>query len=238
MRLLVTISIASLLTLSGCDKSKSNEAGPPASAVMPSEPATVGALSKVTPASLEAAAKKAGYTVKEVRKTRTEMPGVALSRLTLDKDGKPAFVDFYDFAKVHEAEGKPIARVGSKRAVYVRVQKFDEESSESAAKVLGALFAKKPVDELSIADIKASIEAEGWKLDGSVDEVDKDVPGVRGGDFTGEKNDDSLDVVVIDYADAAAGKTTTRAMNDSHRVLLVDAKDRTESQKLAATLTN
>lgn len=197
----------------------------------------MGALSKVTPASLEAAAKKAGYTVKATRKTKTEMPGVALSRLSLEKDGKPAFVDFYDFAKVGEAEGKPIARVGAKRAIYVRVQKFDDESGESAAKVLGALFAKKNVDELSIADVKATIEAEGWTLEGSADEADKDVPGVRGGDFTGEKSDDSLDVVVIDYAEASSGKVSTSAVNDAHRVLLVDAKDRAESQKLAAELT-
>jgi hypothetical protein len=237
MRLALTLSAVSLIALSACDKSKSKEAGPPPSAVMPSEPPTVGALSKVTPESLEAAAKKAGYTVKETRKTKTEMPGVALSRLSLEREGKAAFADFYDFSKVSEAEGKPIARVGTKRAVYVRVQKFDDESSESAAKVLGALFAKKNVDELSVADIKSAIEAEGWTLEGSTDEADPDVPGVRGADFTGEKSDDSLDVVVIDYGDAAAGKTSTSALNDAHRVLLVDAKDKAESPKLAAALT-
>lgn len=219
-----------------CDKSKSKDADPAASALPPAEPVTAGALAKVTPASLEAAAKKAGYSMKEARKTKTEMPGVALSRLTVEREGKAGYADFYDFSKVGEAEGKPVARVGSKRAIYVRVEKFDDESPESSDKVLAALLAKKSIDELSIADVKSALEAAGWTLEGSSDQPDPNVPGVRSGDFTGEKNEDSLDLVVIDFADAAAGKTTTSAINDAHRVLLVDAKDKDASKKLASEL--
>ncbi len=232
------VAITALVALSfslacGChNKSDSDN-----SALPPAEPPTVGALSKVTPASLEAAAKKAGYQVKEPRKTKTQMPGVALNRLTIDKDGKPAYADFYDFSKVGEADGKPVARMGAKRAIYVRVQVFDDESPERSDKVLAALLEKKPIDDLTIAEVKSTLEGAGWTLEGSSDEADPNLPGVRSGDFTGEKGDDSLDVVVIDYAEAAAGKTTTVAKNDAHRVLLVDAKDKAASNELAAALT-
>jgi hypothetical protein len=235
----VGITLVALLacaSLSACDKSKSKDGEPAASALPPIEPVTAGALAKVTPASLEAAAKKAGYSMKEARKTKTEMPGVALNRLSVERDGKPGFADFYDFSKVEEGDGKPVARVGAKRAIYVRVEKFDDESPESSAKVLAALLSKKQIDELTIADVKSTLEGAGWTLEGSSDQPDPNVPGVRSGDFTGEKKEDSLDVVVIDYADAAAGKTTTSAINDAHRVLLVDAKDKDASKKLASEL--
>jgi hypothetical protein len=225
-----------LPAIGGCNKSKSGDPAA-ASAIAPSEPPSMGTLAKVTPQSLDAAAKKAGYAIKATRKTKTDMPGVALSRLSLEQGGQLAFVDFYDFSRVGEGEGKPHAKLGTKRAIYLRVQTFDDDSPESSAKLLGALLSKKPIDELTIADLKSLIGGQGWSLEGSAEQPDADLPGVRGSDFSGEKQDDSLDVVVIDFSEAASKKTITSARADAHRLLLVAAGNRQASDNLAALLT-
>jgi hypothetical protein len=69
------------------------------------------------------------------RKTKTDMPGVALAGCR-SRGGRLAFVDFTIAAR-REGEGKPHAKLGTKRGSTYEYR-LDDDSPESSAKLLGA----------------------------------------------------------------------------------------------------